>query len=256
MDYGIAGLPALVTGASGDIGAAVALTLVREGADVLAHGRDRAKLDRLAATPQPGRGRLMVAASDLGTSGAAEALVRDCEARLGGGLALLVVCHSTRTAMAKVFSLNEEELLTAARADWLAVFALLKLAVPSMMARRYGRIVLTTSASAELGQGKAPLYTTLKAGLEGLGRNLAIDFGKFGITANAVAPGFIDTERLRARVVEPESREALAAATSLKRLGRAEEVAEVIAFLCSRAASYVNGAVVPVTGGAHLMNLW
>ncbi|MGZ3679886.1 MAG: SDR family oxidoreductase, partial [Ktedonobacterales bacterium] len=122
-----------------------------------------------------------------------------------------------------------------------------------MVPRKYGRIVSLSSTSA-LGNRGQVNYSAAKAGLQGLTRTLAIELGQFGITANAVAPGFIDTDMTRATAermgITPEQfQTAVSQQIPLRRVGKPEEVANVIAFLASEDASYVSGQVIYVAGG-------
>ncbi len=256
MDYGLKGSHALITGASRGIGRAVARVLAREGAVVGLCGRAVSALEETAQELERESGsRAYPLPADLSSPEAAMDLWQRADRTMGTEPSILVVCHATFTPMAKVHTLDPSVIRAALATDLEATLALLGQATPAMMGQRFGRIVLVGSASAQLGQGKAPLYTALKAALEGLCRNLAIDFSRFGITANVVAPGFVDTGRLRRRTDE-DMRQRLREATSAGELGTPEQVAEVVVFLCSRAASYISGAVLPVTGGAHLANLW
>jgi 3-oxoacyl-[acyl-carrier protein] reductase len=126
-----------------------------------------------------------------------------------------------------------------------------------MLEARRGRIVAVGSLAARTGIPGAPLYAASKAALEGLCRGLAVDYTRRGITANVVAAGFTDTERLAARLGDDgAARDRLVRATAARRLLGADEVADVVAFLCSRRAAGVTGAVIDVTAGAHLNNLW
>jgi 3-oxoacyl-[acyl-carrier protein] reductase len=256
MDYDIEGVPALVTGASRGIGKAVVRALAREGARVGLCGRSVEALQETAAELEGlGGGRAFTLPADLSSPEEAVDLWQRAKEAMGAEPLILVTCHATFTPMSKVHSLEPAVTRAALATDLESTLALLGQATPAMMGARFGRILMVGSASAQLGQGKAPLYTAIKASLEGLCRNLAIDFSRFGITANVVAPGFVDTGRLQRRA-DDEMRGRLREATATRSLGTPEEVAEVVAFLCSRAASYVTGAVVPVTGGAHLANIW
>jgi 3-oxoacyl-[acyl-carrier protein] reductase len=122
-----------------------------------------------------------------------------------------------------------------------------------MVEQRYGRIVSVSSTSALGNRGQAN-YAAAKAGIQGLTRTLAIELGQFGITANAVAPGFIDTDMTRATAermgITPEQfQTALSQRIALRRIGKPDEVANVIAFLASEDASYVSGQVIYIAGG-------
>ena len=119
--------------------------------------------------------------------------------------------------------------------------------------RKYGRIISLSSVSA-LGNRGQVNYSAAKAGLQGLTRTLAVELGPFGITANAVAPGFIDTEMTRATAqrlgLTPEQAQSAASARiAVRRIGQPSEVASVIAFLASDDASYVSGQIIYVNGG-------
>jgi 3-oxoacyl-[acyl-carrier protein] reductase len=124
-----------------------------------------------------------------------------------------------------------------------------------MVKQKYGRIISLSSVSA-LGNRGQSNYSTAKAGLQGLTRTLAVELGPFGITANAVAPGFIDTEMTRATArrmgLDPQDFiEASAKTIPVRRVGEPRDVANVIAFLASDDASYVSGQIIYVAGGPH-----
>src|SRR5262249_37595862 len=121
---------------------------------------------------------------------------------------------------------------------------------PHMLARRWGRIVTTSSVVGTLGGFGQASYAATKAGLLGLTRTLALEGARYGITANAVLPGVIGTEMFD--FVAPEKRERMIARTAMRRVGRPQEVADVVCFLCSDLASYVTGAALEADGGISL----
>jgi NAD(P)-dependent dehydrogenase (short-subunit alcohol dehydrogenase family) len=126
-----------------------------------------------------------------------------------------------------------------------------------MMEARFGRIVALGSLAARTGVPGGTVYAAAKAGLEGLMRGLAVDYSRRGITSNAVAMGFCDTERLQARMKGDAAwREKLERATATRVLSTPAEIADVVSFLVSKRASAITGAVIDATAGAHLNNLW
>lgn len=231
---------ALVTGASKGIGAATATALAVQGLDVIVHyGRDRQGAERVAAACGEHGAQTLTVGADLrdGVEPLAAAIHEV------GGLGVLVNNAGT-TADGLVLSMSDEAFALTWQVNLQAAFALCRAALRDMLRRRAGRIVNLTSVVGLHGNAGQANYAASKAGLVGLTKSLAREVGKRGITVNAVAPGYIETA-MTAQVVHGE----LVARVPAGRMGAPEEVAAVVAFLCSEAAAYVNGAVVQVDGG-------
>ena len=231
---------ALVTGASKGIGAATAACLAAGGRDVLVHyGGDLhgAEVVAEACVKQGVAARIVGADLREGV----EPLVQAIDDV--GGVEVLVN-NAGMTADGLALSMKDGAFALTLQVNLVAAFSLSRAALRGMLRRRAGRIVNVTSVVGLHGNPGQANYAASKAGLVGLTKTLAREVGKRGITVNAVAPGFIETT-MTATVDTKDYLPRIPA----NRLGTPEEVAAVIGFLCSDAASYVNGAVVQVDGG-------
>jgi NAD(P)-dependent dehydrogenase (short-subunit alcohol dehydrogenase family) len=242
MDLGIAGRTALVVGGGRGIGRAVAIALAKEGARVTVMARTASEVEAVAR--------------EIG----GKALVADVRQFDPQGIdapQILVLCAAALYQPKKLQFIDDAEQEKFLAADFAANATLCRRLLPGMMEARFGRIVAISSLAARTGTSGGTLYAATKSALEGLMRGIALDYSRRGITANAVAVGFADTERLQLRLKDdPASREHLEKATAMRRLLTPAEVADVVAFLCSTRASAITGSVVDATGGAHLNNLW
>lgn len=256
MNLGLSGRVALIAGASRGIGRAVALSLAREGADVAVLARDEARLQAVAAEVKALDRRGLAVPADISDTAALDRAVEAVAEKLGPPT-ILVLAAAAMFPHRKLQFLSDEETRSLLATDLGGAVALCRRVLPHMVDARHGRILALGSLAARAGIPGGPTYSAAKAGLEGLMRCLALDYGRRGITANVAVLGFTETERLRERLGgSEEARERLVRATAIRRLTTPEEAAEVIAFLCSERAASITGAVVDVTGGAHLGNLW
>ena len=269
------GKSALVTGASRGLGRDIALALGRAGASVLVtdllledEHDDPSKLAEYSvlAGHFAGQGTVMTKQTareieEMGSRAVAmkldvtdpveiEFVFGEAERDFGG--IDILVCNA---AVMDNFGRLEDQTLGRWERDLCVnltgAFNCSKAVWPGMKEKGWGRIIYISSIAGLMGAWLQPSYGATKAGLIGLAKSLAIEGGKFGITVNAVCPGFIATEAVKLQ--DPEITARITKGTPLNRLGRPEEIGEVVAFLASEASSFVTGAAIPVTGGLDLL---
>lgn len=248
MSQVLQGQVALVTGASRGIGRAIALELGRLGATVVgtatSEGGAADIQAGLEAAGIAGRGLAL----DVTNAVACEAALCDIEKSLGVVTILVNNAGITRDNLA--MRMKDAEWDAVLDTNLKSVFRMSKLVMRGMMKARTGRIINITSVVGSSGNPGQANYAAAKAGVAGMSRALAQELGSRNITVNCVAPGFIDTDMTKEL---PEAqREALQGKIALGRLGKPEEIAAVVGFLASPAASYVTGATLHVNGGMYM----
>ncbi len=245
----LAGRIAVVTGSSRGIGRATALRLASMGADVAINYRsDAAGASETRAAVEALGVRAITAQADVSQEEDVLRLFRQVEEGLGPTTILVNNAGLTRDKLILQMKLEDFDGLLAANLR--SAFLCTRSAIRTMMRARWGRIINVSSISGLMGQVGQANYAASKAGLIALTKSTARELGSRNITANAVAPGFIPTE-LTANVSE-EFRKYYLDLTPLKRFGTAEEVAAMIAFLCSPDAGYITGQTIAVDGGISM----
>jgi 3-oxoacyl-[acyl-carrier protein] reductase len=248
----LAGRVALITGGAKGIGAATAERLAEDGAMIAICDLDgdgaRATAAHIAERHRVGAQGFT---ANVGVAAEVDALVAEIAARFGSLDILVNNAGITRDNL--IHKMTEEDWDAVALVHLKGSFLCSRAAQREMVKRNWGRIVNLSSVSA-LGNRGQTNYSTAKAGLQGMARTLAVELGRFGITVNAVAPGFIDSDMTRAVAIrlglDPEQYKAdRAKQIPVGRVGVPRDVANVIAFLASEDASFVSGQVIYVAGG-------
>jgi len=242
MDLGLSGRTAIVCGASSGLGLAVAESLAEEGANVVMLARRQDVLEREAAR----LGGLAVA-GDVRDPEHLEHAVRTA-AETFGGIDILVP-NSGGPPAARAEEIDAEQVQAAVELLLLPVVRLVKLALPHLLESDQGRIVLISSLAVREPTAHLVLTNSVRPGAVGYMKSLANELGPRGITVNSVAPGRLSTPRLRELYGETGPSADELERIPARRLGEPRELGDLVAFLCSRRASYISGTHIPVDGG-------
>jgi 3-oxoacyl-[acyl-carrier protein] reductase len=240
--FDLTGRTALVTGATGGIGNAIARALHARGAAVAISGTRREILDSLAAELGS---RVQVLPCNLADKDDVEKLVPAVEAACGG---LDILVNNAGITRDNIFMrLKDEDWDSVIAVDLTAAFRLSRAAVRSMMRKRFGRIISITSVVGVAGNAGQGNYAAAKAGLIGMSKSLAQEVASRGVTVNCIAPGFISTAMTDS--LGDKQKEAVLARVPAGRLGGGEDVAAAAVYLASNEAAYITGQTLHVNGG-------
>lgn len=248
MAQNLEGKNALVTGASQGIGRACALALAKAGAKVGIAARNEEKLRAVAAEIAAAGGTAETFVLDVSSEESIKTVAKDALARLGPVHILVNNAGITRDTL----------LLRMKRSDWddvlqtnlTGTFLLTQALVSGMMKARWGRIINISSVVGETGQAGQANYSASKAGMIGFTKSVARELASRGITANAVAPGYIETAMTA--VLDEKQRDAMLGQIPLARPGTDEDIAAAVRFLASDEAGYITGHVLDVNGGMYM----
>jgi NAD(P)-dependent dehydrogenase (short-subunit alcohol dehydrogenase family) len=247
----LAGRVAIVTGASRGIGVAIARRLTQDGLKVALVARSRDAIESLARE----LGGIAVTA-DVTAKGASEAILQEVESRLGP--ASVIVPNAGIEASYKLGATSDEAWDEVMTTNATAVFRLCRAAIPAMIGRGYGRVVIVASTAALVGYAYTSAYCASKHAVVGLVKAIAMEIATSDVTINAVCPGFVDTpmtERSVARIVDKTGRDAMAAKEALAktspqhRLFQPEEIAHLVASLLAHEARGIHGQALAISGG-------
>jgi len=242
---------AIVTGAARGIGAATARRLAADGMAVAVLDLDASTCAGTVDAITAAGGRAMAVGADVSQADQVEAAVGKVAGDLGPPAILVNNAGIIRDNL--LFKMTEDDWDAVLGVHLRGAFLMSRAAQKHMVDQRYGRIVNLSSSSA-LGNRGQVNYSAAKAGMQGFTKTLAIELGPFGITANAVAPGFIATDMTAATAARigmsfEDFQQAAAGQIPVRRIGQVEDVAHVISFLCSDGAGFVSGQVIYVAGG-------
>ncbi|MCD0501433.1 3-oxoacyl-ACP reductase FabG [Bordetella petrii] len=248
MDLQLTGKVALVTGSGRGIGYASALAMAREGARVVITDINPQAVESATAQLRQAGCQALGVVADVCDQGQVQALADQAVAEFGSIDILVNNAGFTR----------DKYLAKMPETDWDAVvdtilkgaYYCTKAALPSMMEKRWGRVI-NIASRAHLGNPGQTNYSAAKAGLIGFTRALAYEQGKFNVTANAIAPGFVETDLIRALSTYETLKANALARQPVQRLGAVEDIADAVAFLASERAGFITGETLHVTGGRY-----
>ena len=242
------GKVALVTGASRGIGAEIADQLAASGATVIGTATTDSGAEKITARFADKKLSGQGAQLNVNDIESITALVKTITAEFGAPTILVNNAGITKDNI--MLRMKDEEWTDVINTNLNAVYRVTKACLRGMTKARWGRIVNISSVVGSMGNAGQCNYAATKAGVSGFARSLAKEVGSRGISVNTVAPGFIDTDMTK--VLDDDHKDTMLSAVPMQRLGKPEEIAAVVTFLCSEGAGYVTGETIHVNGGMYM----
>lgn len=248
--FDLSGQVAVITGSSRGIGQAIAHGFAAAGAHVAISSRSQADCDAVAAqiNAEYGAGRAIACAADLADRASLQQLIDTAQARLGP-VSILVGNAAANPHFGPIASITDDQFRSVIEQNLLANHWLAQMVLAGMVERGQGSIIFISSVGAFTGSDMIGAYNISKAGLTQMVRNLAVEYGRYNIRVNAIAPGSIRTDLAKPLWQDPAKEAKLAQATVLGRIGEAEEIAGPALLLASQAGSFISGETITVDGG-------
>lgn len=246
MELGVEGHLAVVTGGGNGLGAAIATSLGSEGCQVVVWDIDGDAARQVATAIEHAGGKAVATVGNV-CDPEQVSEIRDGVIDRFGSVQILVNCAGF-TRDAPITAMTDDQWHQVIEVCLTAPFLVTRAVVPSMISQQYGRIV-NISSRARLGELNKCNYAAAKAGLVGLTAALALELGSHGITANAIAPGFVETERLRGLPYFDEVKERARSGTFTPRLGTPSDVSDAVRYLIAKQSGFITGEVLTVSGG-------
>ncbi len=235
---------ALVTGATGGIGAAIAQSLVKQGANVVISGTKEERLKELQA--QIGEDKCKILPCNLSDFEQVEALFEKAEELIGGGIDILV-CNAGITKDNLALRIKNEDFDDVINVNLKSTFILNRNAIKKMIRRKYGRIINIASVVGFTGNAGQANYVASKAGMVGMSKSFAQEVASRSITINCVAPGFIETPMTD--ILNDAQKQGILSSIPMQKMGLAQDIANGVVYLASQEAGYVTGQTLHINGG-------
>ena len=243
----LSGKVAIVTGGGRGIGRAIAVALAQAGADVCITARTETQLKETASLVEKTGQKVLVVPADATSASEVEGVVKKAIAEFGD---LHILCNNAGMDYARpLLEHTEADYDRIMNTNVKSMFLFTKAVGPHMIAGKFGRIVNTASVGAFVAGRNQSVYHASKAATAHFTRAMAIEWAPFGITVNAIAPGWIDTDLIAHLKENKEMLDKYMKGIPLRRLGKPEEVAPMVAFLCSEHASFMTGSIILIDGG-------